>query len=512
MTVGAAGIETTGTAAGNNELYFQVTGGSTTGPATITLSNLHVSVPQSLLEDFASGYAFIEVGGTDPACDGGFDISDEATKIFTVSARIGGADSDGTAAQAFGIANPGGNENAVIATDADYQDALSASYLAGRLGTGVLLTPTAALSTETIDALQQAGVEHVYVVGGPDAVSPNVISQLEAQVSYEPGGVTPRYDHDTNDNQLLDVQQIYGATADATAADTAQYTGPATVTVGSGAFQAAYGGAYNDTTGLSGTAETAAPDSPVNTAILATDQTFQDAVSASVVAYHNAFPILLSGPTTLSAPAIQAIYNKGIQQVIVVGGPDAISDAVVTQLEGLGVSVLRVAGQDYTDTSQLLAQFELNSTNSTGETDGLGYLSSNTPLLESIYDPEAGIGTPFSVNNAQGLSFARGDFYSDAIVASQIDSLLEQPLLLTENPTSLGTYLPKFLAAEGVPDSAYGTTSPAAVLVGSGASRISDITMAGEGIFGGPISMPGAIETQIAGDVGPDQFIYPNLI
>lgn len=34
----------------------------------------------------------------------------------------------------------------------------------------------------------------------------------------------------------------------------------------------------------------------------------------------------------------------------------AVSDAVVAQLSALGVSVLRIAGADYTNTAQLLAQ------------------------------------------------------------------------------------------------------------------------------------------------------------
>ncbi|HWE65012.1 MAG TPA: cell wall-binding repeat-containing protein [Acidimicrobiales bacterium] len=494
MTVGPVSIETSGPLAGDSDFVFQVTGGSSTGPATITLSNLHVSVPQSLVQDVLGGFVTVTYGGTDAACNGGVTTT-TATKAFSVSGRIFGSNADATAAQSFAIANPaagGGNLNAVIATDTDPYDALSATYLAGQLSTGILLTPTAAISSETLNAIRIAGVETVYVMGGADAVSGAAISQLESTPSYFPGGTTQRHDAFTNDSRLLTVQQIFGSTADGTASQAAQFVGD--FPIGNPAFQAGYGGQYNDTAGSSGSSVSSAPDLGVQTAIVATDTGFQDAASASVMAYHNNLPLVLTPPAALSSDAAAALQNDGIQQAIVMGGQDAISDAVVTQLEGMGISVLRIAGSDYTDTSAKAAEFEINNTNAAGQFDGLGYSTTNA------------LGAPVGLNLAvQSLSFARGDFYTDSLVSAQINSLLESPELLSVDPNTLGTPVTTFLATEGVPATAFGQTHA----IGPGFSVNQFHVVGGQAIFGGPVAFTSALETAIATAIGPDQLPIP---
>ncbi len=494
MTVSSPMVETTGPVAGDSTLVFDVTAPSTSGPGTITLSNLNVSVEENLLADLAEGFAKVTYGGANQACDSGLEVS-TATKVFNVSGRVYGADADGTAAQAFAVANPvagGGNLKAVLATDTDPYDALSASYLAGQLDTGVLLTPTGAVSQETLTALRLAGVEIVYAVGGPDAISQADITQLEATPSYQAGGVTQRYDGNTNDVRLLEVQWIYGPDADGTAGQTAQFVGDHPI--GNPQVQAAYGGQYNDTTGSSGSSASSAPDLGVNTAVMATDTGFQDAATGSVMADHNHLPLVLTPPNALSNETIAALENDGIQQVIVMGGPDVIADTVVTQLEGMGISVLRIAGSDYTDTSAKAAAFELNNTNAAGQFDGLGY-STSTAL---------GVNRDFGTE-IQVLSFARGDFYSDAIVSSQINALLQSPELLSENPTTLGTPVTTFLNTEGNPATAFGQTSPRGV----GFSTVGYTITGGQAIFGGPLAFASAVVTAISTAIGPDQVPFP---
>ncbi len=496
-TVGPVTILTTGPIAGDSTLEFQVTGGSTTGPTTITLSNLAVDVPQSLIDDILGGFVSVTYGGTNPVCSGGA-TTFTATKAFSVSGRIYGVDADATAAQAFAIANPvggGGNVGAVLATSTDPYDALSASYLAGQTGTGILLTGTGStVDPETMTELRLAGVETVYAVGGPNVISQGQITELESTPVYLPGGTTQVYDPSTNDVRLIEVQWIYGATADDTAAQVAQYVGD--FPIGNPVVEAAYNGQYNDTAGSNGSPQSTAPDTGVQTAIIATDTGFQDAASASVMAYHNHLPLILSPANALSPGSVQALDNDGIQQALVMGGPDVINDSVVTQLEGMGISVLRIAGSDYTDTSAEAAKFELNSTDSAGQLDGLGY-----SLIRSL------IPIPTALNlNLISLSFARGDFYTDAIVSSQINSFLESPELLTENPTTLGTPVATFLATEGNPTTAYGQSTATGP---QGSSTNQYPVVAGQAIFGGPLAFNAAVETTIAQDLGPDQLPIP---
>ena len=357
----------------------------------------------------------------------------------TVVTQIYGSTAAATAAaelehqfDAKGTACPGrsGARPVVLATDANYPDALASAYLAGHLQTGELLTPTASLSAVTADAIREEGITNVYVVGGPLAVSTAVVKQLESTLAYNCGGTSPiTAAHPV----YVQVTRIYGQTLYDTAQWVAEY--PSATQVGTVDVAGAYGsanraggtGLYNDTAGSASSAPPTA--TPLPTAIVATGRSFQDAESAGVLSYADHLPILLTTTTTLSPEVASAISALQIEQVVVMGGPLAVSDAVVTALESLGVSVLRIAGQTATDTAVQLADFEMGS--STGHV-GLAW---------------SGTG---------GVAVARGNYYSDglagAVVAagqSHTSSGRPEPLLLTVDPTTVGPYLTAFLERAG---------------------------------------------------------------
>lgn len=466
-TVTLTSVDTAGTgsnATTNDTAAFDVTAASTgTTGSTYTLSGLSVDAPTG-----TSGavLAYVTTGAASPATCGttGTIVNTAGTTAYTVSTAsnvIAGSDADGTAVaeleNAYSVSTCPTSHAVVLATDSNYPDALAGAYLARYLGTGELLTPTGSLSAETLQAIRQEGIEYVFVVGGPLAVSQADISQLEGTQAYDCGGTAGLTQ--VNEPQDLQVTQIYGQTMYDTAQDIAQYV-PATFVnsdhSGGFSFVGASGSAFSGTntsggTGMfndtSGTASTApSVTTSLRTAILATGQGWQDAESASVLSYAEDMPILLTSPSSLSTQAQAAISALGIQQVIVMGGPLAISNAVVTSLQGLGVSVLRIAGQDYTDTSTQLANFEVEPTT----LGGLGW------------DPEGRI------------TVARGDFYSDGL-AGAVDAATggvanadpsnttgvvctvteastvacATPLILTLNPSSIGTYLPSWLAQAG---------------------------------------------------------------
>jgi putative cell wall-binding protein len=455
LAVGAVNLLTPGGQSGPTILEFQVTTASSGTPGTITISGLNVNVPEVPGLTLTASMVYQSNG---PACTTGADIH-YAANPFTlayVAGRIFGADMDATAAQEFANDVNGGagcktsqamestisgtleSTNAVLVTDDSYQDALSANYLAGNLynssvpdfGTGILLTPTNSLSASALNALRIGGVTDVYVVGGPLAVSQADVTQLESTPIYTCTG-TPLIGLTGEAN--LRVHWIYGPDADGTAEAVATYFGPNLFSagapgVGVSDFPGAYGaGQYNDTTGSNGSAAASAPDTPVSTAILATDGNFQDAASASVIAASDHFPLLLTGSSSLSPEAAAALENDAIQQVLVMGGPIAISDSVLTTVEGMGISVLRIAGEDFTDTSQMLATFELNSVNVAGQRVGLDW--------DPVY-----------------ITAARGDFYTDALTAGPM--IGREPLVLTWNPSSTGNpsgtdYLATFLKQIG---------------------------------------------------------------
>ncbi len=342
--------------------------------------------------------------------------------------RVYGQTADATAAAELTRAFPWtagscpSTRTAVVATTQEYQDALSSQFLAQHLTTGTLLTPTDSLSQVTATTLEKEGITTVDVVGGPLALSTTVVKAIENLPADQCSGVNPV--------GKIVVHRVFGTTQYGTAMAVAELVGSA----GSKAFPAAYAttnatggtGMFNDTAGSS----SPAPSGPLPTAILASGQEFQDAQAASVLSYRTHLPMLLTPATQLSTTAVAAIQKLGIAQVILMGGPLAVSNAVETSLIAkTGVSVLRVAGKDYTDTSRELARFE-----TAGATAGLGW-------------------TP-----GHRLMVARGNGFTDGLAGAVLESphnaatgtsRAPHPLLLIENPTTVGPYVTTFLTVTG---------------------------------------------------------------
>ncbi|HWE65736.1 MAG TPA: cell wall-binding repeat-containing protein [Acidimicrobiales bacterium] len=445
VTATGGGATATGTVIGTggtaNELAFHVTAISVASPATYSVSAITVnggSTPGPV------GFA-VTTGNAAGSC-GGTALDTAGLRAFTVlsTTRTAGADADATAIAELESAYPSGpaNHTVVLATDANFPDALAASYLAGQLSTGILLTPTAALSTETANAIRIQGITTVDVVGGVQAVSQNVIDTLKATPQYQFGGTTQ-----VTPAKTLQVNVIAGQTEYDTASDIAQFL------PNGGSDLSAFPGAYGKYDNVGGASSASGPSTPTATAILATGTGFQDATAASVVGYANHFPVLLTTPNALSAQAQSAFTNLGIHQVILMGGPLAISDAVVNTLTGEGISVLRIAGTDYTDTAQQLAQFEMNSLAPVGTgAEGLGW-------------------DPTSKNQ---MTLARGDFFTDALAGSAYAATAAgtgpQPILLTFDPNTVGSFLGGFLNAAG---------SSAGVIPGDTHSQIFTVNVLG---------------------------------
>jgi len=461
------------TGAGTNTLSFPVVA-STSVATTYTLSNLAVDAPST------PGPVDISVtdtptGGTAVTLASGilaYNVA-QATRVF-------GQTADGTAAAELEQQFPPNGSSCVgsgsstgryapvvLATDVNYPDALAASYLASYLHTGILLTPVNSVSQVTLNALRVEGITNVYVVGGPYVVSDNDIAQLKATPAYDCGGTQPITTLLGSD-QDLSVTRIYGQTEYDTAEQIAEY--PPASNVGSLDVPGAYAGQYNATTG---TTSSAPPVSTTpKTAILATSQGFQDAESASALAYGKNLPVLITEPDSLASQAQSALMTLGIQQVIVMGGPIAISNTVVSAVQNLGISVIRIAGQDYTQTAAELADFEVNNqVNSAGQAEGVAWNPKGTIVV------------------------ARGDFYSDGLAGSVITGTNDQPLLLTENPTTVGQYLTAFLQQAGSPAGIDGVTDATTNAV-SGA-QITSLT-----ILGGPLAVANSTVSQMEADLG----------
>jgi putative cell wall-binding protein len=88
-----------------------------------------------------------------------------------------------------------------------------------------------------------------------------------------------------------------------------------------------------------------------DTVVLATGENFPDALAASGLAGDLDAPVLLTTGDALSEEASAAIDDLGATDVTIVGGTAAVSDDVQNELEDMGLTVDRVAGETRYETA-----------------------------------------------------------------------------------------------------------------------------------------------------------------
>ena len=417
----------------------------------------------------------------------------QLSTVSELANSISGATSQDTAAQAVGhqfnyaagdcvgsaFSSFRANGGAIfLATVNDYHDALGAAYPAGADDSGVILTDPNTLSQAAADIIRQEGVQVVYIVGGPLAISNNVQNTLANTPSYHCGGFSPRLNEGLTEN--LVVIRIAGQTADDTNLLLATFPGAQVPTPGFpfGAFNTP--ALFNDT----GTNDsTSAPVFPVqNIAILTTDANFQDAVSGSALAYAWPMPLIVTPGNGLSLDALAAILNDHISEFIVLGGPLAITGTVMSQLHAIGVSALRVAGMDGSETSTQLASFELagaiTMTSGFTVTVGLGQNNDDFDWSAFVARTAGEIGDPGYRIYAHAVLLARGDYWADAESAAGVLAVHNglyghnttfKPLVLSESsgafgiPASLGAFVTTFLNQAGLAVSGLPGQLPASI-------------------------------------------------
>jgi putative cell wall-binding protein len=343
-----------------------------------------------------------------------------ATTLGAVLAqkRVGGSDRFQTARRiAQEIVGTGSAEAAVIARADDFADALAASGLSGKAAqdTGkpvpVLLTETNAIPSATLNALSNLGVHTVYIVGGTQAVSQAVENQLRNTPSPGSGVFCPGSDT----TECLRVRRIAGQDRYGTAREIADFIGtPGTVDL-------------DETDGL-------ATADALKTAFLARGDVFADALAVGPLAYQGtngtacivglvgcgdgkAMPILLTTPNALSPAAAAALIDNGVKQVVIAGGTTAVSQAVEDAVKDMGINVVRVAGTNRQHTAALVAGMALGS---------------------SFAWPTLTVG-------GGSLALARGDNFPDALAGGPLGGEFFAPIVLTENPGTLGVFTTGFL-------------------------------------------------------------------
>lgn len=182
---------------------------------------------------------------------------------------------------------PDGADAVVVASGAAFPDALAAGPLAGHAGGPVLLTPPNELRPETEAELLRLDPARIIIAGGPAAVSPNVAAAIETAT-----GVIP--------------DRVAGPNRYATAAEIAAFGFP-----------------------------------DADTVYVVPGYNFPDALAAGPPAGRDARPILLTTQAALPAATADAIAALPDPDVIVVGGPQAITQDVLDQIAQVTEGVVR---------------------------------------------------------------------------------------------------------------------------------------------------------------------------
>jgi putative cell wall-binding protein len=302
-----------------------------------------------------------------------------------------------------------GNASTVIVAsgeDGHFADALAASYLAGLHNAPVVLTAQDAVPTKVMDQITASGATRAFIVGGEQAVG-NAVAQKLADAK-------------------LTVTRLSGADRYATAAKIIDEGDKA----------------------------------PTDTAILATGENFPDALGGGPLAYAEGMPLAITQPGEISDGVVASLKRAGISQVIVLGGTQAVSKAVVDKLATNGITVAkRYAGADRAETSALLAEQEVKPAK-----DG-GYGFDDT-----------------AVNVASGGAAFDG---VDALSAAPLSGKTGTPLLITLTDKLPGAAVLKFLNDHS--------------------ATLTDGT-----IFGGTTAVTPAVETQMVEATGSGQATNTN--
>ncbi len=363
----------------------------------------------------------------------------------------------------------GGTRVALVATADNFPDALSASYLAGRAGAAILLVrPTVDALAQVQLALANLGVKTVFVLGGPAAVPDTVVDFLKGlnttctsdSLCGSNGNSLTNGDSRVAPGTKLAVARVQDPLNDT------RFGTMRLINIATGlpisiplAVQQAQPALFNATLQK-------APASPTNScvtcrsAFLVSGANFPDALSVGVRAYGNGIPLILTDPAALSPEARQTLQDLQTQQVYIIGGTAAVSQAVqdtltkATQDGGLGLVVARIGGADRLQTAVQVHQFATRAaTNTTlpGLIPG-GVTGNVTTILlargdtfpDSLTAAVQGIG---SLKGVQSIP-ANGGFGTGAD-PNKLNYGGQASILLTVDPNTLGASTQALLATVG---------------------------------------------------------------
>jgi putative cell wall-binding protein len=218
-----------------------------------------------------------------------------AASSWTVH-RLAGTNRYATAAATSRNQFPSGATDVMVATGANYPDALAGSAAAGRLGMPILLTQQNGVPCETRAELDRLNPQRIWVLGS--------------------GGVI----------------------SEAVKNDMAQYAAPGQT------FRLAGSDRYSTAAAISAQFN---PSGGVPAAFVATGQGFADALAGGPAAAVFGGPLLLVLPNGIPQATRDELARVAPQRIFVLGGPGAVSESVAMDLQNYTSGpVVRLWGHD----------------------------------------------------------------------------------------------------------------------------------------------------------------------
>lgn len=143
-----------------------------------------------------------------------------------------------------------------------------------------------------------------------------------------------------------------------------------------------------------------------DTAILTTGENFPDALSAAPLAQKYNAPILLTEYDNLTNDTLTELKRLKVKKVYILGGTGVISENIDNQLSSMGITPVRMAGQDRYETAMLVAK-------EVGVKQGIFVVSGlNFPDALSAAPIAAAKGMPIILVPANDLTAMQKDFFS----------------------------------------------------------------------------------------------------
>lgn len=321
--------------------------------------------------------------------------------------EFGGRDRYDTAlrlAQNFGKSKGlGGVPEAFVASGESLVDAVAVSGLAGHLDAPVVLTRKGSLPGAVADFLKDYGVGTVHVLGGPAAVSDDVVGALEA------------LDHKPT------VARIQGADRYATAAQIAT---------------ALSGGTGGGNVWCGGTDKAA---------ILTNggDVSLAYAMLVGPMASRLQLPVLLTAHDELPAATRDIINDQDYEHIVIVGGTSSVSAGVSADLTTEGVdTITRIDGDTPADASAMLAALATN-----GCRGDLGAVADTTVALVA----ERGLPDGVAASPVLASSYRSGELVPMLVVGDSLPGSVRDFLAGTPQEDAAGNKLHMQIVAIGGP-------------------------------------------------------------